>query len=118
MSNLPRCANTVCNKEMVEGIDYPDSKDYHRLSYHESLKASYLCNACFALFDGQKMRGRFRMVGIDHMELVSIMAQFDQMEGGGPDFNIGHPSEEFRYTESVSEWIKWQVEKAGINYDK
>jgi hypothetical protein len=66
----------------------------------------HLCNACWSLFDGQKMRGRFRGVGISHAELVTLGQQMDQ--NGGCSFTIGHPSEELRYTEDMDEWVSWQ----------
>jgi len=99
LNSKPRhCYNKYCNKLMTkEDFGWFDGGETH------------LCDECWRLFDGQKMRGRFRNSGFSHNKLVSIGAAMDQL--GGCGFNIGHPTEETRYTESMFEWIEWQKEK-------
>lgn len=96
------CRNKHCGK-LLQPEDFESNvSDMCRMDFGKY----HLCSACWAKFDGQKMRGRFRSVGVEHDELVRITAQLEQM--GGPQMTIGHPSDEERYTESIDEWIGWQ----------
>ena len=99
---MKKCYNKYCNKELTE----EDKTNFGFVGATPTFLEQHLCNSCWYLFDGQKMRGRFKSVGISHQQLVSLGQLMDQI--GGCGFTIGHPSEEERYTESMSEWIEWQ----------
>jgi hypothetical protein len=110
MSEGQKCYNHHCGRVLVEE-DFPsvmgEKPGMNFGKYH-------MCRTCWNLFDGQKMRGRFRMVGMGHGDLVRIAAMIDQAEPTrGCAFAVGHPSDESRYTESMDEWVKWQGERHG-----
>lgn len=98
-----KCGNPHCAKPLTTE-DFPVMWGDHPMHFGQW----HLCRDCFARFDGQKMRGRFRAVGLSHDQLVALGAQMDQETSQGCVFNIGHPSEEGRCTESLTEWIGWQ----------
>ncbi len=97
------CCNLCCNK-ILEIEDFPRVISSQRMSFGKD----HLCQECFARFDGQKMRGRSRSMGMNHNQLVGLAAKMDQEVDGGCPFNVGHPSDEGRYTEIMSEWLGWQ----------
>lgn len=101
------CYNRYCGKKLT-AEDATTCCGMFKVPFYFTY---HLCNDCWAKFDGQKMRGRFRMIGIGHESLVALTAKMDQEVPGGCPFTVGHPSEEERYTESMDEWIGWQAPK-------
>jgi hypothetical protein len=100
-----KCYNHHCGKVLTED----DAARPFAPNSTAMVFSHHLCNECWARFDGQKMRGRFKMIGVPHADLVKLGQQMDQQIPGGCPFVIGHPSEESRYTESLDEWVSWQA---------
>lgn len=100
---LPQiCYNHYCRKVLGE--------EYHSTMFgtrETGFPDCWLCNECWAKFDGQKMRGRFAMIGYSHNQSVSILAAIER-DCGKELFELGRPEDESRYTESVTEWVEWQ----------
>jgi hypothetical protein len=103
-----RCFNRFCNKILTE----EDKTTFGGMFSSPKFLKYHLCNDCWAKFDGQKMRGRFRQMGISHEKAVEITAALDRLSAEhsfpGPVYHLGHPSDEKRYTENLEEWIEWQ----------
>jgi len=91
------CYNPACGKPLV----------VEDVTFMTIVFDCHLCNRCFAAFDSQKMRGRFAMLGLDaHVVKNQIESRY-----GVKAFHAGEDEDEKRYTESVDEWISWQVKK-------
>lgn len=101
-----RCHNKYCNKILTEKdkITAFGGEPFFLTTHH-------LCASCWKKFDGQKMRGRFKNLGFSLEQAKQIESLMDQQVPGGCPFEIGHPSNEERYTESVDEWVGWQEPK-------
>lgn len=100
---LPQiCFNHYCGKILGED-DHCDMF----MTREQTFPIYWLCNECWDKFDGQKMRGRFSMMGFSHNESVSVLAAIER-DCGKEIFSLGRPEDERRYTESLTEWVEWQ----------
>lgn len=109
MNHQEKCYNHYCDKVLTE----EDKSDFG-YGIAKIFCECHLCKECWRKFDGQKMRGRFRRIGVNHEQMVEIVAKIDQLaaeDGRSCPFVVGRPEEEERYTESMTEWIEWQKEK-------
>lgn len=91
------CYNPACGKSLTE----------EDAAFGTMIFPKHLCNDCFAAFDSQKMRGRFAMIGLDAGAVKNqIETQYNTKV-----FHAEEDPDEKRYTESVDEWIGWQMKK-------